>query len=126
MDVGVRQAQYQLAVLASPTPFALPLAPVFTYQRLGEPERESLLADAARTLKQERLRQPAGGDGACQPVSDPLMAVQGGDGHGENLVWGGKWSRCAKRNTLCANLLRPFLGTCASINDYTEECYNEK
>src|SRR5881628_3988497 len=82
MDVGVRQAQYQLAVLASPTPFALPLAPVFAYQRLGEPERESLLADAARSLKQERLWQPAGGDGACQPVSDPLVAIQGGAWHG--------------------------------------------
>src|SRR2546426_10600921 len=40
MDVGVRQAQYQLAVLASPTPFALPLVPVFAYQRLGEPRSE--------------------------------------------------------------------------------------
>src|SRR5438034_10062165 len=82
MDVGVRQAQYQLAVLASPTPFALPLAPVFAYQRLGEPERESLLADAARSLKQARLWQPAGGAGACQPGSDPLVAIQGGGGHG--------------------------------------------
>src|SRR5213076_1255138 len=92
--------------------------------RLRQPERQALLPDAGRALKQERLRQPAGGDGACQPVSDPLMAVQGGDGHGGNLVCGGKWGRCAKRNTLCANLLAPFPGTCASINDYGEERYN--
>src|SRR6266704_758065 len=116
MDVGVRQAQYQLAVLASPTPFALPLAPVFAYQRLGEPERESLLADAARSLKQERLRQPAGGDGAYQPVSDPLVAIQGGDWHGGNVPVIRYSSSVVRRRVLRRRNLADFLGACAALS----------
>src|SRR5207249_10255814 len=128
VHVRVREVEDQLALLALATPFP-GLDPglfpgSFADERLRQPERQALLPDTGRALRRERLRQPAGGGGACQPVSDPLVAVRGGDGHGGNLVCGGKWGRCAKRNTLCANLLAPFPGTCASINDYGEERYN--
>src|SRR2546422_3838159 len=96
---------------------ALPisLVPVFAYQRLGEPERESLLADAARSLKQERLWQPAGGDGAYQPVSDPLVAIQGGDWHGGNVPVIRYPSSVVRRSVLRRRNLADFLGACAAL-----------
>jgi len=71
-----------LALPAGLTRAASPL----TDQCLRKPQGQTLLANALRALKQERLWQPAGGDGAYQPVSGSLMAIQGGYGHGGNLA----------------------------------------
>lgn len=106
--------------------FPFPVSRRLAYQRLRQPKREALLPDAGRALKQEGLRQPAGGDRACQPVSGPLMTVEGGDWHGGNLVWGGKTGLCSKRNTLCHKLLCLFLGACASLSDYMLSHYHRK
>src|SRR5689334_19090158 len=122
MHVRVGESQHELAGLALPARFSLsrlpfPVSRRVADQRLRDPQPEALLPDTWGPLQQERLWQPAGGDGAYQPVSDPLMAVQGGDWHGGNLVWGGKWGRRAKRNTLYTKLLALLLGSCASVTD---------
>src|SRR3989441_8073329 len=115
VHVGVRQAQDQLAVLALPASFSQSRV---AHQRLRQPERQSLLPDTGWALKQEGLWQPAGGDGAYQPVSDPLMGVEGGDWHGGNLVWGGKNGRFAKCNALCTILFGLFLWAFSGLAPY--------
>src|SRR3989442_862337 len=94
MDVRVGQIGDQLTGLALATGLAFPPSPcavsgVLAQRCLGEPQGEALLSHPPRAFEEERLWQPAGGDSAYQPVADPLMAVQGGDGHGGNVdrVW---------------------------------------
>src|SRR5882762_2148251 len=116
MHVGVGQVLNQLAWLALPASLSQSR---LTHQRLRQPERQSLLADTGCALKQEGFWQPAGGDRAYQPVSDPLMAIKGGDWHGVNLVWGSKTARFAKCNALCTMLLGRFIGACAGLAVYS-------
>src|SRR5947209_13991655 len=122
MHVGVRQSQHQLAGLTLAARWSLrssrPSSGAFTHERLREPQSQPLFPDPTRPFEQERLRQPAGGDGAYQPVSRPLMAVQGGEWHGRNLVWGSKTGRFAKCNALRTMLLGRFLGACAGLAVY--------
>ena len=57
-----------------------PVARAYRFS-VREPKSEPLLPDTKRTLKQEGLRQPAGGDGACQPTAKRLVAVQRAQRH---------------------------------------------
>jgi len=45
--------------------------------QLGEPQRETLLADATGSGKQERLRQLSGGVGARQSGLNPFVPDEG-------------------------------------------------
>jgi len=85
MEVRVLEPQRKTA--AATRAARLALSPPLTEQELTDPQRQPLFADPLRAFKQERLRQPAGGDGACQPVADPLMAIQGVQRHG-GMYWG--------------------------------------
>jgi hypothetical protein len=55
-------------------------------KRLGEPHRETLLADAARTLKEEARREGPVVRGAEKATAEVVVAVQGYEGHARNLA----------------------------------------
>ena len=80
VEVGVLKCQRQMAAATLPAWLTLDLP--FAKEELAEPERQPLFSDPSGALKQQRLRQPAGGDGACQPVARPLVAVQRVQRHG--------------------------------------------
>src|SRR5881628_3515673 len=112
VHVRVGEVEDQLALLALATPFPGlnpgPFPGSFTDERLREPEPQALLPDTGWALKQEGLWQPAGGNRAYQPVSDPLMAVQGGDWHGGNVSVVGFQASVRKRKVLRQSHLRDF------------------
>jgi hypothetical protein len=49
---------------ATPTAFAA-RPPVLAHQTLRQPQRQTLLADPARTLEEKGLRQPASANRVC-------------------------------------------------------------
>jgi hypothetical protein len=53
------------------------LAWCFAMDQLGKPQRETLLPDATRTGKQQRLRQLSGGVGARQLGLNPFVPDEG-------------------------------------------------
>ena len=54
-------------------------------QVLGEPESEALLADPARSLKQQARRQRSGADALGQPLAQLCMSIKVDDCHDE--IW---------------------------------------
>ncbi len=49
--------------------------PLLAQQPLRDPEREPLLADAGLSHQERRLWEPAGGEGASQPVQQGAVTV---------------------------------------------------
>ena len=77
----MRQRQDEAARPARPTRLSTPGSRCVAQQQLREPQTQALFADSLRALEQQRLRQPAGGERACQPVTHSLMPVQGVERH---------------------------------------------
>jgi hypothetical protein len=77
MKVRVRQGEYQAARPARPARLTTSGHGRVAQQQLGKPQPQALLADPSGAFQQQRLWQPAGGEGACQPVANTLMPVQG-------------------------------------------------
>ena len=73
MNVGVRAGLRVAAVLAAAARARLGTG---AEQALAEPERQPLLADAQRTLQQQRRREGVTPDRVVEPASDAVVAVQ--------------------------------------------------
>ena len=89
VEVGVLEREREAAAATLTARLPLFFSPALAQDELAEPQRQPLFPDPARTLEQESLRQPAGGDSPRQPLAEPLMAVQGVQRHGGiyRLVW---------------------------------------
>ena len=76
----MRQVQHQLAGSTGAASLTVP-GSCFTQDRLGQPQCQPLLPNAGGSLEEEGLGQSASRKSACQPVSNPLVAVKGGYWH---------------------------------------------
>ena len=78
MDVRMRASEGVAAVLTGAARLRLRTG---AEQALAEPEREPLLADAERSMQQQRSRKRVAADGIVQPGAERGVTVKREKGH---------------------------------------------